>query len=71
MLKKTFKLEIELPLKYHGTFALVAIRERKTVNELLVEILTTDREVKKMQDKMDGLPDMPDIVFPPDSPLFK
>ncbi len=57
---KTFKLEVELPLAYHALFALASIPENKTVNELLVEILTGDKRIKKLKEMFDKLPPEPD-----------
>jgi len=57
---KTFKLEVELPLAYHALFALASIPEDKTVNELLVEILTGDKRIKKLKEMFDKLPPEPE-----------
>ncbi len=57
---KTFKLEVELPLAYHALFALASIPENKTVNELLVEILTNDPRIKKLKKKFDELTSEPE-----------
>ena len=57
---KTFKLKVELPLAYHALFALASMPENKTVNELLVEILTNDPRIKKLKKKFDELPPDPD-----------
>lgn len=54
---KTFTISTELPLKYHGTFALVAVRERKSVNELIAEILINDPRIIVMQERIDSLPE--------------
>lgn len=70
----TFKLEVELPLAYHALFALACIPENKTVNELLVEILTSDTRIKKLKKKFDEMPPEPEdfgIRPGPDSPLHK
>ncbi len=73
-MKDTFKLEVELPLAYHALFALACIPEHKTVNELLVEILTNDPRIKAQKKRFDELPPEPDdfgIRPGPDSPLRK
>lgn len=56
----TFKLEVELPLAYHALFALACTPENKTVNELLVEILTNDPRIKALKKKFDELPPEPE-----------
>jgi len=56
----TFKLEVELPLAYHALFALASIPESKTVNELLVEILTNDPRIKALKKKFDEMPPEPE-----------
>jgi len=71
---KTFKLKVELPLAYHALFALASIPENKTVNELLVEILTNDKRIKKLKEMFDKLPPEPeDFGIRPHrgSPLYK
>ncbi len=71
---KTFKLEVELSLSYHALFALASIPENKTVNELLVEILTNDPRIKKLKKKFDDLPPEPEnfgLVPHPNSSLRK
>lgn len=72
---ETFKQEVELPLRYHGVFAIVAVHERKTVNELLVEILTNDPRIKAMSEGIERMADPPDGDFgirpASDSALYK
>lgn len=71
---KTFKLKVELPLAYHALFALASIPENKTVNELLVEILTNDPRIKKLKEMFDKLPPEPEdfgLRPHPDSELAK
>lgn len=62
-MKDTFKMEVELPLKYHGTFALIVGRRgfKESVNDLLVEYITQNKEVKDFQEWFDKLPDLKDI----------
>lgn len=71
---KTFELKVELPLAYHALFALASIPENKTINELLVEILTNDKRIKRLKEMFDKLPPEPyyfGVVPHPDSELAK
>jgi len=73
-MKNTFELKVELPLAYHALFALACVPEGKTVNELLVEILTGDKRIKKLKKRFDDLPPEPEnfgLVPHPNSPLRK
>lgn len=54
---KTFTVATELPLKYHGTLALVAVKEGKSVDTLIAEILLNDPRIKAMQERIDSLPE--------------
>lgn len=70
----TFKLEVELPLAYHALFALACVPENKTVNDLLVEILTSDPRIKALKKRFDELGPEPEdfgIRPGPDSSLNK
>jgi len=73
-MKDTFKLEVELPLAYHALFALACVPENKTVNDLLVEILTSDPRIKALKKKFDEMPPEPEdfgIRPGPKSSLYK
>ena len=54
-----FRIEIKLPLTYHGLIPMVAMAEGKKTEELLVQIILNDPRIIAKKEWFDKLPPEP------------